>query len=155
MDILKKLFGETAGDSSSREQGGRLRDARVATCALFLEMANTDGRFSEQERKTVLAAVKKEYALSDETVAELVEAAERERRQSIDFWGFTNRINAACSEEEKLGIIEMLWRIIYTDGILDKHEDYLVHKLSSLLHLTHQDLIDAKMKVLHRETESL
>ena len=43
----------------------------------------------------------------------------------------------------------MVWEIIYTDGILDKHEDYLVHKLANLLRLSHEQLIEAKLKVLH------
>jgi uncharacterized tellurite resistance protein B-like protein len=36
---------------------------------------------------------------------------------------------------------------VYADGKLDKHEDYLVHKLANLLRLTHKQLIEAKLKV--------
>jgi uncharacterized tellurite resistance protein B-like protein len=45
-------------------------------------------------------------------------------------------------------VIETVWRVVYSDGILDKHEDYLVHKLADLLHLKHSELIDAKLKIL-------
>jgi uncharacterized tellurite resistance protein B-like protein len=38
---------------------------------------------------------------------------------------------------------------VFIDGRLDKHEDYLMHKLARLLRLHHKQLIDAKMKVLH------
>jgi uncharacterized tellurite resistance protein B-like protein len=48
--------------------------------------------------------------------------------------------------EEKLQIIENVWRIAYADGRLDKHEDYLVHKLATLLRLSHKQLIEAKLK---------
>ena len=48
--------------------------------------------------------------------------------------------------EEKLQVIELVWEIAYADGLLDKHEDYLVHKLADLLRLTHQQLIEAKLK---------
>ena len=48
--------------------------------------------------------------------------------------------------EEKLRLIETIWKIAYTDGKLDKHEDYLVHKLAKLLRLTHKQLIEAKIK---------
>jgi len=41
----------------------------------------------------------------------------------------------------------MVWKVIYADGKLDKHEDHLAHKLSSLLKLNHKQLIDAKLKV--------
>jgi hypothetical protein len=38
------------------------------------------------------------------------------------------------------------------DGRLDKHEDYLMHKLSKLLNLYHGQLIDAKLRVLKDES---
>lgn len=43
--------------------------------------------------------------------------------------------------------IETIWRIACTDRELDKHEDYLVHKLAKLLRLSHKQLIEAKLKV--------
>ena len=67
--------------------------------------------------------------------------------RSIDLWQFTNLINQNYSTDEKLQIIETMWKIVYADGRLDKHEDYLVHKLSNLLRLTHKQLIDAKLRV--------
>ena len=47
----------------------------------------------------------------------------------------------------------MVWKIAYADGRLDKHEDYLVHKLAKLLRLTHNQLIDAKLKIIHSSAE--
>jgi len=43
-------------------------------------------------------------------------------------------------------IIEEVWRVIYADGTLEAHEDYLVHKLAKLLNLNHPQLIKMKMK---------
>ena len=48
---------------------------------------------------------------------------------------------------EEMEVIEEVWRVIFADGTLDGHEDYLVHKLAKLLNLTHPQLIEAKMKV--------
>src|SRR3989338_8890693 len=45
--------------------------------------------------------------------------------------------------EEKIKVIETVWKVVYADGKLDMHEDYLVHKLSKLLKLSHKQLIDA------------
>jgi uncharacterized tellurite resistance protein B-like protein len=41
----------------------------------------------------------------------------------------------------------MAWQIVYVDGKLDKHEDYLMHKFSKLLHISHKHFINAKLKV--------
>ena len=61
-------------------------------------------------------------------------------------------VNENYSIEEKIGVIEMVWRIAYSDHLLGRHEDYLLHKLAKLLHLSHNKLIDAKMKVLKENT---
>jgi uncharacterized tellurite resistance protein B-like protein len=77
----------------------------------------------------------------------LLEASNEELKGSIDLWQFTNLINHNYSIEEKIRVVEMVWNVVYADGKLDKHEDYLVHKLATLFRLTHKQLIEAKLKV--------
>jgi len=148
MDLLKKFFTKTTDEKSAGKPVGTSYDVRIATCALLLEMANIDGEFSELEKESILEVLENKYLLSGEHAAALMKAAEDELEKSIDLWQFTNRINENYSTEEKIKIIEIIWHLIYTDGVLDKHEDYLVHKLAKLLRLTHEQLIDAKLKVL-------
>jgi uncharacterized tellurite resistance protein B-like protein len=147
IDLVKKFFGKNTMDSPHDQEGEKSHDIRVATCALLIEMSNIDGEFSESERESIISLLKKDYDLSDENAIALMEASKEELKGSIDLWQFTNLINQNYSMEEKLWIIEMVWRIAYTDGKLDKHEDYLVHKLAKLLRLTHKQLIEAKLRV--------
>jgi uncharacterized tellurite resistance protein B-like protein len=147
IDLVKKFFGKSTIESPGDQGGEKSHDIRVATCALLIEMSNIDGEFSESERESIISVLKKDYGLSDENAIALIEAANEELKGSIDLWQFTNLINQNYSMEEKLWIIETVWRIAYTDGKLDKHEDYLVHKLAKLLRLTHKQLIEAKLRV--------
>ena len=151
IDFVKKFFGKSRSDVSGAEKETTSHDVRIATCALLLEMAHIDGEFSESEREGIINIIKKDYDLSDEHAVVLIEAAGEELQRSIDLWKFARLINQNYSTDEKIEIIEMVWKVIYTDGKLDKHEDYLVHKLANLLRLTHKELIDAKVKVLHTE----
>ncbi len=148
IDIVKKFFGKTQQDTSQGKQRDESHDIRIATCAVLLEMANIDGEFSESEKEHVISALKSDYDLSNEHAAALLEASNEEREGSIDLWQFTNRINRNYSREEKIQIIETVWEVAYKDGRLDKYEDYLAHKLAKLLHLSHKELIDAKLKVI-------
>jgi uncharacterized tellurite resistance protein B-like protein len=148
IDLLKKFFGKSAVESTTDHRVEGSHDVRIATCALLLEMANIDGKISELERERIIHILKKDYRLSDEHTAALIEAADEELNRSIDLWQFTNLINQNYSTDEKLQIIETVWKIVYADGRLDQHEDYLVHKLANLLRLTHKQLIDAKLKVI-------
>lgn len=147
INLVKKFFGKSTKDGPADQGKETSHDICIATGALFLEMANIDGEFSGPERENIISILKNDYDLSDEYAVALLEASHEELKGSIDLWQFTNLINQNYSMEEKLQIIESVWKIVYTDGRLDKHEDYLVHKIAKLLRLTHKQLIDAKVKV--------
>ena len=148
IDLVKRFFSQAPQDGDTTRDAATSHDVRIATCALFLEMSHIDGEFSESERQYVVSILRRDFDLSDEYAAALLEAAHEELKGSIDLWQFTNLINQHYSMEEKLQIIETVWRIAYTDGKLDKHEDYLVHKLAKLLRLNHRQLIDASVNIL-------
>jgi uncharacterized tellurite resistance protein B-like protein len=158
IERLKKIFGSPTGEEGragegSTPGGGSAHDVQVAACALFLEMAGIDERFSPDERNSILSILKAEYGMSDDDVRALAAEAGKQLQGTIDLWHFTNLINQNYSEEEKIRVVELLWRIVYSDGRLDAHEDYLMHKLSGLLRLQHDQLIDAKLKILHDEAK--
>jgi uncharacterized tellurite resistance protein B-like protein len=152
--LLDRAFGRGQPEHPAEEVTADLGDVRIAACALFLEMARVDGEFSDEERSRILGILEKEYGLSDRDALALIQATDRELEQSIDLWQFTKRINQRYSDEEKFGIIHMLWKIVYADGSLDKHERYLVQKLSGLLRLSHEELIEAKLRVLREDEAS-
>jgi uncharacterized tellurite resistance protein B-like protein len=148
-DLVKKFFSKEDSPGAEKGEEKTGHHIQVATCALLLEMANIDGEFSDAEKESIVAILKKDFSLTDEPAQALIEASHDELNGSIDLWKFTNLINQNYSRQEKQQIIETVWRVAYIDGRLDKHEDYLMHKLANLLRLTHKELIDAKVKVLH------
>lgn len=148
---LKRIFaGGLEKGGASEENLDDMRKIQLATCALFLEMAHIDGEFSPSERGHIINSMKKIYGLSEKAVPELMEAADEELKDSIDLWQFTNSINQSFSPEEKIHIIEAIWHLVFADGHLEKHEDYLIHRLANLLRLSHKQLIEAKVKVMGR-----
>lgn len=120
----------------------------MAACAILLEMAQIDGEFDEKEREDIFSFMKKDFQLPDEYVSELMEISGKELDGSTDLWRFANMINQTYSPEEKFLVMEMIWKVVYADGALDKHEDYLAHKLANLLRLPHKEMINAKLKAL-------
>ena len=149
LDVVKRFFSPVDARTANGRSEENTHDLKMAVCALFVEMARIDETFSKDEMTAVIAILRDKYGLSAENAAAMITAAEAELEQSVDYWQFARLINANYSMEEKVAMIEMLWRIVFIDGRLDKHEDYLMHKLARLLRLRHKQLIDAKMKVLH------
>lgn len=121
---------------------------RIATCVVLLEVAKSDDEFSSLEQATLSALLQKEFDISPEAVEALVQEAHAQRAQSIDLYEFTSQINEFYSREEKIRIVELTWKIIYADKELNRYEDHFVHKLARLFRLQHEELIDAKLKVL-------
>ena len=135
--------------SPVEEESAEARDQKiqVATCALLLEVAHADDELSGIEEESIVRILKQDFNLSDRYAQELMAMADQERKERIDLWGFTRLINENYSPEEKIRIIEMVWKVIYADGRLTAYEDHLAHKLAQLLKLEHRQLIDAKLKV--------
>ena len=146
IDIVKRYFGKGTDITKDRNSQDRQHNIQVASCALLLEMSHIDGEFDAVEQGRILSIVKRDFHLTDEDAEALLKTAQEELDESIDLWRFTKLINENYSAEEKLGIIETVWKIAYADGKLDKHEDYLVHKLAQLLHVDHNRLMAAKAK---------
>ena len=53
IDLMKKYFGKSGGNGPSDQREEKSHDIRIATCALFLEMSNIDGEFSEGEKERI------------------------------------------------------------------------------------------------------
>ena len=148
IDMVKRFFGKvTEGNFKTPDQKTE-QDVRVAVCALLVEMARIDETFTPSELETIFSILREKYGLSQEHAEALMAEAQKELDESVDLWQFSNLINENYLEEEKIEIIETLWRIVYVDGKMDRYEHYLMKKLKNLLRLSHDQLIDAKLKVI-------
>ena len=151
LSSLKRFFSPSAADRTVDSGRDPAHDIRIATCALFLEMARIDEKFTKEEMETVLSIMQEKYGLSREHADTLVAEADKELEDSVDLWQFARLINENYSIDEKMEIIEILWRMVYVDGKMDEYEHYLMNKLKNLLRLSQDQLIGAKLKVLNQE----
>ena len=151
INSLKGFFNKSVTDEMGLQDRDSEHDIRIATCALFLEMARIDEKFTPEEMETVLSIMQEKYGLSREHADALIAEADKELEESVDLWQFARLINENYSIDEKMEIIETLWRMVYVDGKMDEYEHYLMNKLKNLLRLSHDQLIGAKLKVLKQE----
>ncbi len=136
---------ETSETSETPERSAHGHDhVHVAACALLLELAHADDVFSDDERAHIEDVLGRHFALDAETAGELIELAERERTAAVDLYQFTSLITASYDEGQRMVLAEIMWRLVYADGELAKHEEYLMRKLSSLLELRPGYLAEAR-----------
>ena len=144
-DLIKKVLGNKQGGITVTEPE-KHDMTQLAACVVLLEAAHADYECTDEEMDHVVHTLQSDFGLSQDYVSELLDLAHQERSQAVDLWQFTNQINQEFSKEEKKAVLEGVWRIIYADGKLEKHEDHFVRKLTNLLRLSHKEMIDAKLK---------
>lgn len=148
IDLLKKIISSRHGEE--KPAAGRVDGTCLAAGVLLLETAHIDEECTAEEMAHVVDTLRSAFSLAPEYVEELLVLARAEREKALDLWQFTNRMNQQYSLQEKMALMEAVWRIIFADGRLEAHEDYFAHKLANLLRLNHKQLIEAKLQARAR-----
>jgi len=145
LSLIKKILSATPGTADAAATSPE-EQTRLAACVLLLEAAHIDDECTAEEMQKVIATMEKDFSLDRAHVDELIELANTRREAATDLWQFTNHLNQHNGKEQKMAIMESVWRIFFADGRLDMHEDHFAHKLANLLRLTHEEMIAAKLK---------
>ena len=144
-NFIKQTLISRAQEPSATS-ANRAERTRIAASVILLEAAHADHECTDEELDHIIGTLRSDFNLSKKHAEDLLELAHRERSQAVDLFEFTNHINNEFSKEEKIAVLEAVWRIIHSDGQLEKHEDYFARKLTHLLRLSHKEMIDAKLK---------
>lgn len=147
--MLAKLTALFAGAPQEADEAKRRRLAVVA-CAVLLEIAECDESFDEPERETIVADVRRRFDVDDATARAIMAQARIERGKATDYWEFTTEVNRRFSVDEKKEILETAWRVVFADGAVHRYEEALMRRLTSLLRLTHGEMIETKKKARGR-----
>ena len=116
--------------------------AKVA--ALLIHAAKIDENYSDKEEKIIKEALVKIDANTNE-IDEIIKEAkiiEQNANQILDFTREVKNMNM----ENKIKIIETLWRIIYSDKNADIYETSLMRRLTGLLYVDSKIIGDIKEK---------
>ena len=145
--LQRLLQGALAPAATPQDEAHGLR---LATAVLLLEAAHADSEFADEERDAVAGVLRGRFGLADGEVAELLAAAEQARWESGDLYQFARQLNDAYPLPRKLAVVELLWEVVYSDGVLEAHEDALMHKVANLLGVRHEELMALKRRVKGR-----
>tara|TARA_B100000965_G_scaffold70889_1_gene55958 strand:+ start:146 stop:589 length:444 start_codon:yes stop_codon:yes gene_type:complete len=145
-DKLKSIF-----DKKIDEESEQFDTVQIAISTLMIQTAVYDGIFDEQEKSKILELIKKYFHFNEDQKLALFKIAMKVNDNSNDMQQFTRVLNDNLSEEEKLNIIEMLWKIIISDGHIDDYENALIRKISGLLYISDRDVGQIKKKLIAQQ----
>ncbi|MGR8929551.1 MAG: tellurite resistance TerB family protein [Gammaproteobacteria bacterium] len=120
---------------------------QIACAALLIEMMHMDDQVQTEEQESIVSRLQSLFSLTEEQTTDLIELAEQQRTAATDYFQFTHLINREFTTEQKLKLIESLWRVAFADGDLSMYEEYLVRKICDLLHVSHTDFVILRNRV--------
>ncbi len=150
---IKALFAASKGsEQGAAQDSGKsahsVDELQLAAAALLVEAAHLDESYDEVERQAVAHAIMHEFELSDEECETLLQQAEAAQHEATDLYRFIRKFDLNFGREERLRLIEMLWRVVYSDGELHPYESNLIQRIAGMLHVTDRERAEARQRVL-------
>ncbi len=144
IDLFRRLAGRTGGEPPAQV------DERTALAALLVEAADADGTYDAEESARIARVLATRYGLSAAEAAALRAKGEAAQAQAVDLVRFTRAVKHAVPHEERVGVIEAVWEVVYADGVREMHESALIRKLCGLLHIEDREAGLARQRVAAR-----
>lgn len=149
-DRLRHFLREAAGDDSRRKGALTRDDPRVAMAALLFHVVEADGIVSSGETETLRAALREEYDLDDSELEAIIRAGRKADDEAVDLFRFTSVLKRTLDAEQKVGLVEMMWELVYADGIRHELEDNMVWRIAELLGVSGRDRVLMRQRVAER-----
>ena len=139
----------------TEEDAEREHGYHLATAALLVEIMRADYTARADERETIFRALATAFGdLSPDETRELLARAEERAEGVTSLYEFTRIINRQFDPDQKAHVVELLWRVAWADGDLDKYEEHLVRRIADLLHVPHSVFIRMKHRALDGASRS-
>ncbi len=144
-DFFDEQLPPRAEGASAKRPRVTDRQLQLATAVLLLEVARCDFDLRADELNAVSTGVRDILGLTEDEAVAVVRFAEEEVRQSKRIHEFTNLVDRHYTPEQKKTVVQYLWQVAFADAQLLPSEEYLVRKISELLHVAKADFLDAKI----------
>ena len=118
----------------------------VLIIALLIHAAKIDENYTENEKKIIKKVIIDLNKIDSDQADKLLKLAEKKEEESNQIIEFTKEIKK-YPVDFKLKIVEIIWKIVYSDGTSDDYESNLIRRICGLLYISDKDNGIIKMKV--------
>lgn len=143
-------FLQSLGGEENEEGEFGPDDPRLAAAALMYHLIEADGVHSPDEDARFAELLRENYGLDNETLKALVAAARDADSDAVDLYQFTSVLMRHLDLDGRLHFIELMWEIVYADGVNHELEDNLVWRVAELLGVDNRDRVLLRKAVRER-----
>ena len=138
--MLKNIF------KKEKENKEKINNNNILVAALLIHAARIDDNYTATEKEIIKKALIDLKLVEQNNSAKLLSEAEIKEQDSNQIVEFTREIKKN-SMKFRLKIVEILWKIIYSDNISDNYESNLIRRICGLLYISDKDSGDIKLRV--------
>jgi len=135
--MLKKLF---------KKKNKIPNNENILIIALLVHAAKIDENYTDSEKEIIKRVIIQLNKVNLEESEKLLKLAEKKEEESNQIVEFTKEVKK-YSMEFRLKIIEIIWKIVYSDGASDNYESNLMRRICGLLYISDKDNGIIKTKV--------
>ena len=143
---LKDLV-EGVDSDSGRVRNLREEEFRLSAGALLITAGTIDGTFGAEEKRKVKALLQRRFELEPHEARQLFEDAETRERDAVDLYRFTSVLCRELDQDGRKRIVEMLWEVVMSDGVVDEFESNLVWRVAELIGVSTRDRVTLRKMV--------
>ena len=141
LKALDKFFRQFDSTPHPRAEVDQLR---LGIACLVQEARRVDLDDDAREDPAAIHALMRMFGIESSEAAALLEQAREKARQLTSYYSIVSVIKRDLSLEERILLVEMLWRVAYADGALHGHEDHFVRKIAHLLYVPNTQVMLAR-----------
>ena len=123
-----------------------LDEKNILIASLLIHAAKIDENYTEIEKQIVKKAIIELNQINSDQAEKILIKAEKKEEESNQIVEFTREIKK-YPMEFRLKIIEIIWKIVYSDGTSDSFESNLIRRICGLLYISDKDNGIVKTKV--------
>ncbi len=127
------------------QENNNKNDDLSKVAALLIHAAKIDENYSSIEEDIIKKALL-EIGANEKNLQEIINSGKKIEENSNQILDFTREVKN-MKEENKISIIETLWRIIYSNYDADIYETNLMRRLTGLLYIDNKLMGDIKEKI--------
>ena len=128
-----------------KSENNNENEGLVKVAALLIHAARIDENYSGHEEEIIKKTLV-ELGANNENIKRIIEDGKKIETNSSQILEFTKEVKN-MDNEDKLKIIENLWRIIFSNKEADIYETSLMRRLAGLLYIDSKTMGDIKNKI--------
>ena len=127
------------------QKNNNINDDLSKVAALLIHAAKIDQNYSTIEEEIIKKTLI-EIGANNENVKKIIDNGKKIEENSNQILDFTKEVKN-MEEQNKIKIIETLWKIIYSNNEADIYETNLMRRLTGLLYIDNRLMGDIKEKI--------